>query len=581
MNQVLFDSWLKLQRRSIPNVRAASARLDGGVSGLSTKPTCDPANADAADELGELLKLARRGKRTVVSGAMHGQTNNGLRLAHPLTFSSEVIGAIALEMSHNKLEQQQNILKHLKRANFYLELLLRAQHSDTAIEQELLKILPPVLQATQFHQAVMAAAGVIAHLYKAERVSIGVCRNDEVQPIVLSDSSGFSPRSVLAEQLGKAMNEALVQGGTVSWPGDDPTQTQAHQALAEEQADVGILSLILKDSSGDFGVITLEKVADQPFNQHECDQIERTIKLLCPILALKQAQEAPLLSRARTRIKQGYAVFKTRHPIGMTMGLVAGLVLLGAALLGTSPYRVGGSAELQGEVQRALIVPFDAYVAEAHARAGERVEEGFVLAELDDQALRLELRQLEGELNEHNKQYRKALAGLDHAEAQILKAQISQAKARIDLLQQQLQRTRLLAPFDAIVVTGDLSRSLGKPVERGEVLFELAPLDAYRVAVEVSDRDITLVTAGQPGSLLLAASPTEQLAFEVTNITSNSSSAAPGTFRIEGRLLDLPETLRPGMQGVAKVEVGERRRIWIWTHELVDWLRFQLWKWLP
>ena len=39
--------------------------------------------------------------------------------------------------------------------------------------------------------------------------------------------------------------------------------------------------------------------------------------------------------------------------------------------------------------------------------------------------------------------------------------------------------------------------------------------------------------------------------------------------------------LRPGMQGIAKVVVGQRSLLWIWTHGLVDWLRLTLWSWTP
>jgi hypothetical protein len=39
--------------------------------------------------------------------------------------------------------------------------------------------------------------------------------------------------------------------------------------------------------------------------------------------------------------------------------------------------------------------------------------------------------------------------------------------------------------------------------------------------------------------------------------------------------------LRPGMEGVGKVSVGERSLIWIWTHGFFDWLRLALWNWMP
>jgi hypothetical protein len=27
--------------------------------------------------------------------------------------------------------------------------------------------------------------------------------------------------------------------------------------------------------------------------------------------------------------------------------------------------------------------------------------------------------------------------------------------------------------------------------------------------------------------------------------------------------------------------VGERSLLWIWTHQLIDWLTLALWRWLP
>ena len=59
----------------------------------------------------------------------------------------------------------------------------------------------------------------------------------------------------------------------------------------------------------------------------------------------------------------------------------------------------------------------------------------------------------------------------------------------------------MTAPFDGIIVSGDLSQSLGSPVERGQVLFEVAPLDGYRIVLRVDERDIPYVALGQRGEL--------------------------------------------------------------------------------
>ncbi len=48
-----------------------------------------------------------------------------------------------------------------------------------------------------------------------------------------------------------------------------------------------------------------------------------------------------------------------------------------------------------------------------------------------------------------------------------------------------------------------------------------------------------------------------------------------------GRVEAATAALRPGLEGVAKIEVGRRRLVWIWTHELFDWIRLWAWSWWP
>jgi hypothetical protein len=59
------------------------------------------------------------------------------------------------------------------------------------------------------------------------------------------------------------------------------------------------------------------------------------------------------------------------------------------------------------------------------------------------------------------------------------------------------------------------------------------------------------------------------------------SSAADGRnfFRVEASLEEDSEALRPGMLGIGKIDAGEHRLIWLWTHKLTDWLRLSLWSW--
>jgi hypothetical protein len=35
------------------------------------------------------------------------------------------------------------------------------------------------------------------------------------------------------------------------------------------------------------------------------------------------------------------------------------------------------------------------------------------------------------------------------------------------------------------------------------------------------------------------------------------------------------------MEGVGKIYIAERRLIWIWTREMMNWFRLKLWAWMP
>ena len=133
-----------------------------------------------------------------------------------------------------------------------------------------------------------------------------------------------------------------------------------------------------------------------------------------------------------------------------------------------------------------------------------------------------------------------------------------------------------------MILSGDLSQKLGAPVERGQVLFEVAPLDSFRIALQVEEHEFGDVTAGQHGSLAVNSIPHERFAFTVTKITAvNAVKDGRNRFRVEARLDTPPARLRPGMEGVGKIEVDERKLVWIWTHSLVDRARLWIWATLP
>jgi multidrug resistance efflux pump len=233
-------------------------------------------------------------------------------------------------------------------------------------------------------------------------------------------------------------------------------------------------------------------------------------------------------------------------------------------------------------VQRLLAAPADGYLKLAYARPGDLVKEGQLLAELADEDLKLEERKAQSEVAQLENSYGTALVKQDRAEVAIIFSKLEEARAQLSLAQARLTRTQLRAPFNGVVITGDLTQSLGAPVKKGEALMTVAPEHDFRVIVEVDERDIGDVKLLRPGSLALSALPGDTFPIEVARITPVATAGdGRNYFEVEARLkLDAAPELRPGLVGVAKIEAGTRSWLWICTHRVTDWIRLTLWSWV-
>jgi multidrug resistance efflux pump len=256
-------------------------------------------------------------------------------------------------------------------------------------------------------------------------------------------------------------------------------------------------------------------------------------------------------------------------------GAILGAIVLLAIPL---PWRVSAPARLEGAVQRAVVAATDGFLQQANVRPGDRVHAGQVLAQLSSQDLELERRRRESEVRQHENAYRAAEARNDRTQMVISQSRAAEAQALLDLADAQLQRSQLVAPFDGVVIKGDLTQNLGAPVQKGEVLMVLSPGDSFRLIVEVDESDIAAVRLGQPGQLALAARPEKPLAFVTRRIVPVATSAdGRNYFEVEGTPLSTDPGLRPGLSGVAKIEAGYRPLAWLLFHRFAAWLRLALW----
>jgi multidrug resistance efflux pump len=381
------------------------------------------------------------------------------------------------------------------------------------------------------------------------------------------------------------MEEAIDQDMAIAFPVTRDKFvhiTRAHEELVRQHGNGAICTIPLVDDGAITGALTLERSGEQPFDIQTIELFKQIGTMIGPVLELKRRDDRWLISKAGESLRSMLGKLLGPRHVVMKLATAASLALVVFMAVVDGQYRVTADAALEGQVQRAVVAPIDGYISNSDIRAGDIVHTGQLMGELDDKDLKLEYEKLSSEKNQYIREQRSAMAAHERAESSILSAQIDQVSARLRLIEEQLERMHIVSPFDGVVVSGDLSQSLGSPVERGDVLFEVAPLDTYRLVLKVNENDIQAVGINQAGKLRLSGMPGETLPFLIEKVTPVSeASEGSNFFRVEARLQSEPAQLRPGMEGVAKVDIGERKLAWIWTHKMIDWLRLWAWSWWP
>lgn len=452
-----------------------------------------------------------------------------------------------------------------------LNSLLASQSSRAESAALVLRCQAAVLSHDSLTGCATALAVTLADWLQCDIVAIGMSEGRQMTLVGHAGASALDGRLELARTITSAMHECLDQQASVAWPvasASDFTIAIAQQLLAGPGA---ALSVPLRAGQRVLGALCLRRAT--AFDADERMRVEDAASFAAPVLALRADARHPWRSLARQQM--------ARFGIGRRVlaGSLATILLL--ASLVPLPYRVSAPARLEGSVQRAIVAATEGYLLQSGVRAGDRVKQGQVLAELASQDLQLERRRRESELRQHENAYRAAQARNDRTQMVVSQSRADEAQAMLSLVDAQIERARIVAPFDGVVIKGDLSQTLGAPVQRGEVLMTLAPGDSFRLIVEADEADVAELAPGLKGRLVLSADAQQAHDIAVGRIAPVAVEADGRHFvEVEATLAagaGSTPALRPGLRGVAKIDVGSRPLLWQLGHRALDWMRFALW----
>jgi multidrug efflux pump subunit AcrA (membrane-fusion protein) len=251
-------------------------------------------------------------------------------------------------------------------------------------------------------------------------------------------------------------------------------------------------------------------------------------------------------------------------------------VLAAAALAVPVPHRVECDCAIEPVVRQFIAAPFGAPLEASLVRPGDEIAEGQLLARLDGREVRWELAGVEADFQRAARERDGHMAQHDSGAARLSELQMERLQLQTKLLEHRAEQLEIRSPLAGLVISGDLDQAIGAPLEIGQVLFELAPLERVVVELKIPEQDVPYAQVGQPVRFWLESQPDEPRDGRIARITPRAEIVdGMSVFVAEVPFENHAAWLRPGMQGTARIDVGECRLGWRLFHRA--WETARVW----
>lgn len=445
--------------------------------------------------------------------------------------------------------------------------------------REALDILAVVNGQRKFSPASMALVNEVASRLGAERACLGWVTDPYVRVVALSGTEKFERKMEILQDLEAAMEESRDQDEELVWPA--PSNSTAiyhdHEVYARKSESSCLLSVPIRDNNEVVGVLTVERPGPA-FTESEAWGLRVVGDQIAPRLADLKRKSRWFGARWAAGAREQLAKALSPKHTWLKFAAVTTSIFLLFALLVPFTYRASSTFIMRPDSLAHLPAPYEGFIARAGVRPGDLVVRGQTLLALDDRDLTIQRAETMAEIRRHRASAELAEAEGNLAELRVARAQQNQAQARLDFLEYQLERSEVKAPFDGVVVQGDLRERIGAPVKQGEVLLQVSELDGLYVEIRLPERDIDLIGEHRTGLIVFSSRPDLQFPIEVDMISPAARPDGEGNiFILRARLMEEADWLRPGMSGVARLDAGNRTLAWRSTHRIIDFIRMRFW----
>ncbi len=459
---------------------------------------------------------------------------------------------------------------------------LAAQKARHDVEKfaAVLDLNVPVNEATHFLPAALAFCNGLATRFRCDRASLGWIEGGYVKLRAISRTEQFDRQMSAAQMLEAVMEECVDQDEEILWPAPEGVTTVArdHDKFCANQKSGNIVSLPMRLDGKVVAVLTCER-NEAPFNASELQQLRLACDQVARRLSELKHYDRWFGARWAVHVREYFAGWLGPEHTWSKVSAIAIVMLLALLFLVRVHYRVEGNFILRSDEAGYSTAPFDGYIDQVYTRAGDLVTNGQPLLALNRSELLLDQASAQADVLRWSREAEKARASDDIADMRIDEAQAKQAQAEVDLDTYHLNSAVIRAPFNGVVVQGDLRERIGMPVKEGDVLYEVARIDTLYAQAEIPERDVKEVLSSTKGEIAFVTQP--KLKFPVT-VQMIEPAAVP---QKDGNVFLVRLTpdngsqpwWRPGMTGLCKLSANKHTLFWILTHRTVDFLRMKLW----
>lgn len=554
----------------------------------ATGPEAEPgprgALRRAASEMADGVWAAGRGARPLPIAGFRGEgAVLGVRL--PVDGDASLAAAffhLAERPDEKTLDRQLELLRVAAAVPAAFQVRLQAARTnETAVRLgAVLDTLAILNRETRFMAAAMTLCNDVAGRCGCDRVSLGWAKGDYVRLQSVSHAEKFERRMAAVRQVEIVMEEALDQDEEIVWPPPAGAAYVAreHEAFAREQGAAHVCAVPLREGDKPVAVLLCER-SQAPFGEAELAHLRVLADQVVARLADLHRRDRWFGVRWAEAARRGLARLAGPEHTWAKLAGVAGVVAVAALTLWPVAFRIQTPFLMRADTSVFLPAPFDGFLATVQAEPGAIVRTGDVVLALDTRELLLEEAAAVADQLRYQRESEKARADNALAAMRIAAAQAEQARVRLELARHRLAQAELKAPFDGVVVEGDLKERLGAPVRQGDTLLRIARLDELHAELEVDQRDVQDVRDGALARLAFASRPGQRHTARVERLEPVAQAReGRNVFVARCALAERPaDWMRPGMTGVGKVEAGRRSLAWIVTRRTADYLRLHLW----